>query len=84
MEKQQIWTGLAAHPEGADVPGGLTRYDRRDGSVEEFPVVDLVNVIGRFGDSLWIGTCDGLYRLKGQQLFHLRTEVDPKGHFYLE
>lgn len=62
-EKGKVWMGLIGRPEGAPGSGGLAAYDISSGEISVYDVPAVINVVRRVGDSLFIGTEDGIYTL---------------------
>lgn len=83
VEDRSIWLGLVLRPEGAPYPGGLARFDRRQGTFQIIEVPAIVNKILRVGEVLYLATAEGIYFLKGEELTHLDFVVDVNGKYAL-
>jgi hypothetical protein len=79
LDGDEIWVGLMRRPEGANYSGGLLRYNRVTGAVADFKVADVINTIDRTGDTIYCGTSNGLYTIRGSQVRHFTFEPDEKG-----
>lgn len=81
VEPNAIWLGLVMVREGSNLAGGLLRYDRRSGKIVRYFIPALVNVIRRLGNSLYLGTSEGIYVVVDSRVEHLRFEIDPGGGY---
>lgn len=79
LEGDVLWASLVGHPEGADVSGGLFRYDLKSRTTKVYPVGDVILRMARWRDSLYMMTSNGLYVLKGERLTRHRVEPDING-----
>ncbi|MCP4642427.1 MAG: hypothetical protein GY851_18425 [bacterium] len=81
-----LWLGLYDRPEGAFNPGGLLRYDTRDGSTTVYDVPYVIVSIVKNGDDLLMATQDGLYILSGGRILRANYTVtsEGKGATYLD
>jgi hypothetical protein len=79
LDGDDLWIGLVRHPEGADISGGLLRYDTKTGATRKYDIPDVIHTIDRLGDGLYVGTSHGLYVLRGDWLTHLCFEPDERG-----
>jgi hypothetical protein len=59
VEATDIWVGLLNRDEGAGIPGGLLRYDRRTHAVKKYALPDVVLKIVRVGRAVYCGTSGG-------------------------
>jgi hypothetical protein len=83
LDGDDVWVGLAHHPEGAVYGGGLLRYNRKTRAVRTYPVNDLIYTIDRAGDALYLGTSHGLYMLRSETLTQYRFEPDEGGRIHV-
>ncbi len=83
LEGDDLWIGLMRRPEGCPYGAGLLRYNQRTAAVRTYPVSDLIHSIESLGGTLYAGTSDGVYMLRGEQLTHLRFEPDASGRFVM-
>jgi hypothetical protein len=74
-----LWIGLMRRGEDAATSGGLLRYDLRDGSTRRYRFSDVVSTIDRAGETIYCGTSDGFYALRGASVRHFRFEPDRNG-----
>jgi hypothetical protein len=81
VDAPQIWLGLVCHTEGCDIAGGLIRYDRQSETITKYPVPNVINVIGRFGDSLYLGMSEGICILRNGRLTHVGFTFDIDGKY---
>lgn len=79
LDGDDLWIGLKRRPEGADLGGGLLRYNIRTGAVQTFAIPDVIFTIDRGGDAVYCGTSHGLYLVRGGQVTQLRFEPDETG-----
>lgn len=79
LDGEDLWIGLMRQPEGAAFSGGLLRYNTRTGAVGKYDIPDYIHTIDRVGDTIYCGTANGLYLLRGQKITHLRFEPDSIG-----
>jgi hypothetical protein len=82
-QDQIVWAGLVSRPEGADHSGGLLRHDLQTSKTRIYPVEDLITSLHESGDSLIIGTANGIYVLRGGRLVRHRVLPDARGRFLL-
>jgi hypothetical protein len=57
--------------EGAANGGGLLRYNTRTGVVTKIALTGYIFTIDRVGDTVYCGTEDGVYLVKGGRVRHL-------------
>ncbi len=74
-----IWLGLAGRPEVEGTNPGLLRYNKSTGTVLKYAVDDVINTINRMGDTIYCGTDDGLYTIRGSVVSKYRFEPDATG-----
>lgn len=79
LDNHDLWIGLKRRPEGAEISGGLLRYNIATGAVKTYPIPDVIFTISRAGDALYCGTSHGLYMLRADRLTQLRFEPDATG-----
>ena len=84
VERDALWIGLASQPEGAQRPGGLARYDRESGVFTLYDIPAVVNVIRRYGQTLFVGTAAGVYALDATGLRHVALDFDVTGGYVVE
>ena len=60
-----IWLGLQGRPEVEGTNPRLLRYNKSSGTVQKYAVNDVINTINRMGDTIYCGTSDGLYTIRG-------------------
>jgi hypothetical protein len=83
VENDNLWVGLARRPEGAVMPGGLARIDRRSGKVTKFDVAAIIHRIVRWNRSIYMGTSEGIFVLSEGKLNHLSVAPDLNGRYRL-
>ncbi len=59
LDGDDLWIGLMLRPEGAELSGGLLRYNLKTGAVAKFDVADYIHTIDRVGDTDGCGTSNG-------------------------
>jgi hypothetical protein len=74
VEKDTIWAGLTARPEGADYSGGLLEYSRRTRRATVHTIPDVIGTIVRADDGLFVRTSYGVYVLRQGRLTRFRAE----------
>lgn len=79
LDGRDLWVGLVRRPEGANYGGGLLRYNLDSGEVASYPVHDLIYTLDRIGDTIYCGTSNGLYTVRGNRVTQLRFEPDARG-----
>jgi hypothetical protein len=84
VEDRYIWLGLFRRPEGAPYPGGLARFDRKQGVFRIIEIPAIVNKILRVGEVLYLATTEGIYFIRGDKLTHLDFVLDVDGRYSLE
>ena len=67
---------MRAEPTVDPHSGGLLRYDRANGKRREYELKEIVLVIERWKGDLYLGTTNGVYVLRGNQL--QRFVVEPR------
>ncbi len=78
IEERNVWLGLELQGEWGNHPGGLLRYGRYSGWVDQFDVgvqssdfdEAIILQIKRWRGSLYLATTNGLYILKDNRLTH--------------
>ena len=83
LDGTDLWIGLTRHPEGADMSGGLLRYNITTGKVRTFTTPDVIFTIDRAGDAIYCGSSHGLYLIRADQVTQLRFEPDEAGQFVM-
>ncbi len=83
LDGDEVWVGLERHPEGADIGGGLLRYNLATEKAEMFSLPDVIFTIDRVGDALYCGTSRGLYLKRGRAITQLRFEPDGAGRIVM-
>ena len=83
LDGDDLWIGLKRRPEGADIGGGLLRYNMRTGAVKTFSIPDVIFTVDRAGDALYCGTSHGLYMLRGNRITQLRFEPNESGQLVM-
>ena len=83
LDGDNLWIGLKRRPEGAEIGGGLLRYNMRAGAVNAFGIPDVIFTIDRAGDAIYCGTSHGLYMLRGDQITQLRFEPNESGQLVM-
>jgi len=76
VDKQYIWLGLVYHPEGRDYPSGLVRYNRKEETIRKYAIPQIINVIYKFGNSLYLGTSEGIYTLSNEKIKYIGFDFD--------
>jgi hypothetical protein len=79
FDGENLWIGLMRQPEGAAYGGGLLRYDPRTGAAAKFKIPDYIYTIDRLGDTIYCGTANGLYLVRGGEVTQMRFEPDAGG-----
>lgn len=79
LDGRYIWLGLASYGEGRTAAGGLLRYEPPTGAVRRYPIPQVITAIHRLGNSLYLGTSNGIFILKGDTLRRLVFEIDVNG-----
>ena len=79
LDGDDLWIGLKRRPEGADISGGLLRYNIQTGAVKRYASPDVVFTIDRLGDAIYCGSSHGLYMIRGGQVAQFRIEPDETG-----
>ena len=79
LDGDNLWIGLMRQPEGAAFGGGLLRYNIQTGAIEKFEIPDYIHTIDRLGDTIYCGTSDGIYSVRGDNVRHMRFDPDATG-----
>jgi hypothetical protein len=79
LDSDDLWIGLMSQPEGAANSGGLLRFNTKTGAVTKFDIPDYIHTIDRVGDTIYCGTSNGVYRVRGADVSQLRFEPDSSG-----
>jgi hypothetical protein len=74
-----LWLGLVVYPEGAPRGAGVLRYDRRTGATRRYALPEVVTALLPWDGTVYAGTGDGLYRLRGERFVPLPLGFDPRG-----
>ncbi len=83
LDGDDLWIGLKHRPEGAEIGGGLLRYNIRTGLVKTFAIPDVIFTIDRAGDAIYCGTSHGLYMVRAGQVTQLRFEPNESGQLVM-
>ncbi|HUJ51345.1 MAG TPA: hypothetical protein VLW25_14145 [Bryobacteraceae bacterium] len=83
LDGDRLWIGLKRRPEGADIGGGLLRYNMHTGRVKTFAIPDVIFTVDRARDAIYCGTSHGLYMLRGDQITQLRFEPNESGQLVM-
>ncbi len=76
-----VWVGLVRQPEGAAYSGGLLRFEPATGSARVYEFKEIIHAILQFGpSSALIGTANGIYVLRDEQLQRFVIEPDLSGN----
>lgn len=81
LDGDDLWIGLKRRPEGADIGGGMLRFNIRTGAVQAFAIPDVIFSIDRAADAVYCGSSHGLYLVRGGQVTQLRFEPNESGQF---
>ena len=81
VETNAVWAGLVRYPEGAELSGGLIRYDLPTGNVTRYSIPDITLTMLRQNDAVYIGTSNRLYILRNGRLTRFRFEPNLDGKF---
>lgn len=83
-EKGKVWIGLLHRPEGTPGSGGLAAYDISSGEFSAYDIPAVINVVRRVGDSLFMGTQNGIYTLSADgKVSFLGPRLDKDGKYQL-
>jgi hypothetical protein len=83
VDNEHIWVGLVSYPEGATYSAGLAKYNIKEGKIIKYAVPEIINVIYRFGDKLYLGTSDGIYILSDEKLLLIGVSLDVNSKYSL-
>ena len=79
LEDKYLWIGLIRYPEGMPYGGGLLRYDTKSGEIRKYPVLEIINCIHRVGDTIFIGTGNGISILRNDRMAEFEYGYDING-----
>jgi len=79
LEDEYLWIGLIRYPEGMPYGGGLLRYDRKSGKIRKYPVAEIIKCIYKVGDTIFIGTANGISILTDGRLTSFEYGYDVNG-----
>lgn len=79
LDGTDLWIGLTRRPGGASVPGGLLRFNIRNGVVRKYSVADYIYTLDAIGGTLYCGTSNGLATVRGDLVTAFRFEPDANG-----
>ncbi len=82
-DQDELWLGLVRHPEGADIPGGLAQVRLSDWTVTVHKLPQIVRVIRKVDDMLYLGTSDGVFRLGPRGLDRIAVRRSADGGYYV-
>ncbi|HLG97100.1 MAG TPA: hypothetical protein VKX49_12375 [Bryobacteraceae bacterium] len=83
LDGGDLWIGLKRRPEGADIAGGLLKYNVQTGAVETFAIPDVIFTIDRAQDAIYCGTSHGLYTIRGARVTQFRFEPVETGRLVM-
>ena len=76
VENGVVWAGLIRRPEGGVYSGGLLRFEPVSGEAYKYEIPEVVLAIERWKDNLFLGTNNGLYRLRDNDKWQ-RFVIEP-------
>jgi len=68
VEPDAVWLALYRRSEYGDYPGSLLRWDRKAALVRHWDLASVAVCIARSGESIYLGTVDGIISLSGERL----------------
>ena len=76
VENGIVWAGLTRRPEGGVYSGGLLRFEPASGEAHKYEIPEVILAIERWKDNLFLGTNNGLYRLRDNDKWQ-RFVIEP-------
>ncbi|HZS54053.1 MAG TPA: hypothetical protein VFA65_06600, partial [Bryobacteraceae bacterium] len=83
VEPDAIWLGLVHYGEGADISGGLLRWDRVTATARHYDLKAELHQIMRWGDDLYLATGDGIEVLRAGRIDRYIVDSMPNGKFHV-
>lgn len=79
VEPNTVWIALVMHPEGAARSGGLLAYSRHARRTMHYDIPDVIQIIRRVGDAVFVASGRGLYVIRGSSITRYRMEPNERG-----
>lgn len=83
VEPDAVWLALSHRGEYGDTPGGLLRWDRTSTAIRKFDIRALATAMVRAGDSLYLGTTDGVIAIRGDRISSYFVDRGEDGSYLL-
>jgi|GEM_PF-5861019 len=79
-EKGKIWIGLQGNP----ISKGLAAFDTSSKNITVYDVPEVINTIRKVGDSIIMGTQNGIFELSGDgKVYSLGPRMSKDGEYLL-
>jgi hypothetical protein len=83
VEPDAIWLALYRRGEYGNYPGGLLRWDRKVARAQHWDMPWVAVNIARSGDSLYMGTTDGIVALRGDRITSYFVDRSAGGRYQM-
>jgi len=84
MEGKEVFIGLSHRGEGEISSGGLAIFDIKSNKFYRWDIPSVINIIKKIGDSLIMGTKDGIYILTSERkILYIGPEINENGEYEL-
>jgi len=81
VEPDAVWLSLYRRGEYGNYPGGLLRWDRNTTTVRRWEMPWTATCIARAGDAIFMGTTDGIVRLRGDRITSYFVDRSAAGQY---
>jgi hypothetical protein len=83
VEPDSVWLALYRRGEYGNYPGGLLRWDRQAARVQHWDMPSVAVNIARAGETIWLGTVDGMVALRGDRVASYFVDRSPAGRYQM-
>jgi hypothetical protein len=83
VEANCVWLALYRRGEYGNNSGGLLRWDRETTQVRSFAIPNIVTLIARAGESVYLGATDGIVVLDGDRITSYFVDRAASGRFMM-
>ena len=72
LDRNVVWMGLYHLGEGWGESGGVAYFNRVTGAARRYPIDSSIGSIIRVDDTVYCGSSDGIFLIRGATITHLR------------
>jgi hypothetical protein len=79
LDGNTLWMGLYHLGEGSSESGGVAYFNRVTGAARRYPVDQSIGSVYRMDDTVYCGSSDGIFLIRGTTITQLRFGPDRTG-----